>query len=68
MAGTHPYRPHALQGCLLSDTHTPPHPTHVEAQQHCQNQAQEENKELYMTKDRTSIFFRADFFLPVGGG
>ena len=32
----------------------------------CWNQELEENKELYMTKDMTSIFFQVDFSLPGG--
>lgn len=34
----------------------------------CQNQEPEENKELCMTKDVTSIFFQVDFSLPLGVG
>lgn len=33
----------------------------------CQNQEQEANKELYTTKDMTSIFFQVNVSLPVGG-
>lgn len=34
----------------------------------CQNQEPEENKELCMTKDVTSIFFQVDFSLLLGVG
>ena len=47
-------------------THTHTHTHILGAQQLCWNQELEENKELHMTKDMTSIFFQVDFSLPGG--
>ena len=52
--------------CVRAHTHTCTHTHILGAQQLCWNQQLEENKELYMTKDVTSIFFQVDFSLPGG--
>lgn len=54
----------ATHSCLHTHTHTHTHPGGPETL--CWNQEREENKELYTTKDMTSIFFQVDFSLPWG--
>lgn len=59
--------PHTVSSSPPSAPRSPSHTHSGGSAALCQNQEQEANKELYTTKDMTSIFFQVNVSLPVGG-